>query len=97
MVETVVVGRRAGGGDQVEAVLGAAAVVDLTVVEVEVAALVEELLVGKATVEALVVPMVDVGAVVVGGAVVVLLDRVTYANGAGVGGRDTPSVCNSSC
>lgn len=96
MVETVVEGGRAGGGDQVDVVLGAAGAVDLTVVEVEVAALVEELLVVKATVEGLVVTVVEAGAVVVGGAAVVLLGRVTYAKGVGVGGRDTPSGCNSS-
>lgn len=96
MVETVVEGGRAGGGDQVDAVLGAAGAVDLTVVEVEAAALVDELLVGKATVEGLVVTVVEVGAAVGSGAVVVLLGRVTYAKGVGVGGRDTPSGCNLS-
>lgn len=82
-----------------DAVLGAAGAVDLTVVEVgvEVAALVEELLVVKATVEGLAVTVVELGAAVVGGAVVVLLGRVTYAKGVGVGGSDTPSWCNSSC
>lgn len=89
VVETVVEGGRAGGGDQVDAVLGADAAVDLTVVEVEVAALVEGLLLVKG----LVVPVAEVGAVVVGGAVVVLLGRVTYAKGVGVGGRDTPVIC----
>lgn len=80
MVETVM-----EGGDRVDAVLGAAGEMDLTVVEVEVAALVEELPVVKAM-----VTVVGAGAVVVGGAVVVLLGRVTYVKGVGVGGRETP-------
>lgn len=97
VVETVEEGGRAGDGDEVDAVLGAAGAVDLTVVEVEVAARVARLLVVRGVVAALVVTVVAVGAVVGGGAVVVLLGRVTNAKGVGVGGRDTPSGRNSSC
>lgn len=75
------------------------------VVVVEVAVVVVDLIVVEVVVVALVVVVVVVGLVVVvvvvvvevvvvvgigSGAVVVLLDRVTYANGVGVGGRDTP-------
>lgn len=72
-------GGSVGGGDQVDAVVGAAGVMDLTVVEV------------ATLVEGLAVKVVDGGAVVVGGAAVVLLGRVTYAKGVGVGGSETPS------
>lgn len=91
MVETVGDGGRAGDGDEVNAVLGAAGAVDLTVVEVEVPARGVELLVVTGAAAALVVTGAADGTVVGGSAVVVLLGRVTNAKGVGVGGRDTPS------
>lgn len=72
----------------------AVVVVDLIVVEVVVVALVVVVVVVVVVgLVVVVVVVVEVVVVVVGigsGAVVVLLDRVTYANGVGVGGRDTP-------
>lgn len=91
-------GERAGDGGEVDAVLGAAGEVDLTVVEV--ATRVAERLVETGAVAGLVVAVVAegpaVGGVAVTAAVVVLSGRVTNAKGVGVGGRDTPSGCNSS-
>lgn len=97
MVTTVMEEERVRAGDKLDAELGAAGLVDLTVVEVEVAARVVALLVVTAVLKGLVVTVADVGTVLGGGAEVVLLGRVTNAKGVGVGGRDTPGGHNSSC